>query len=84
VTISVASASSTLRAVMARALAQALVTGIYNAEQEGHPLTQLQQIDLATMTVMAYGETLPEGERALAVERLLTTMAASRRERRDP
>lgn len=34
----------------------ALVTGIDNAEQEGHPLTQVQQVDLATMTIMAYEE----------------------------
>ena len=52
------SAKSHLRAVVARALATALITGIDNASEEGHALTQLQQIDLATMHIMAYSEAL--------------------------
>jgi len=48
------SAQSAVRATVARALAEALILGIDNAEVEGHSLTQLQQVDLATMHVMAY------------------------------
>lgn len=56
--IRVTSAQSTLRTAVARALATALVTGIDNCAEEDRPLTQLQEIDLATMHVMAYQEAL--------------------------
>jgi hypothetical protein len=52
------SAKSTVRAVTARALAQALICGIAQAEAEGRPLTQVQCIDLATLSVMAYDEAI--------------------------
>ena len=35
-----------------------LITGIDNASEEGHPLSQVQQIHVATMTIMAYSEAL--------------------------
>ncbi len=54
----VESAKSNVRVAVARALATALITGIDNAAEEGRPLTQLQQTDLATMSVMAYQEAL--------------------------
>jgi len=56
--ISVSDAASTMRAVSARALASALVLGIDQCAAEGRPLTQVQQIHLATMSVMAYEEIL--------------------------
>lgn len=52
--VSVDDAKSTARALLARTLASALITGIDQAAQEHHELTQLQQIDMATMTIMAY------------------------------
>lgn len=56
--ITVDSAQSAVRAAVARALAAALVTGFDNAEDEGHPLTQLQKIDMATMSVHAYDQAI--------------------------
>lgn len=75
--ITVASAQSFLRAAGARALASALVTGIDHAEQEDHPLTQEQQIDLATMTVMAYDEILKGADLILIEARLRAEHEAS-------
>jgi len=56
--ISVSDAASTMRAVSARALASALVLGIDQCAEEGRPLTQVQQVHLATMSVMAYEDIL--------------------------
>jgi len=64
---SVSAAQSTVRATVSRALAKALITGIHNAEQEEHSLTELQQIDLATMHIMAYDEAIEACE-VIAVE----------------
>lgn len=61
-------AKSTLRAVLARALAEALIGGIDQAEAEGRPLNQLQRIHLATMAIMAYEEGRRDGEAALEVD----------------
>jgi hypothetical protein len=61
-------AQSNLRVTVARALAAALITGIDNAASEGRPLTQVQQIDVATMHLMAYAAGVEEGERTLEVE----------------
>lgn len=66
-TITLEMAASTLRAHLARALAEALITGIDHAQAEGHELTQLQQIDLATMSHMAYGAHVVEGQKGLGM-----------------
>ena len=60
-------AQSQLRATVSRALGRALVLGIDECEQEGHPLTQVQQISLATMAIMCYDQAL-EGIENLDVE----------------
>ena len=44
---------SCVRVAVSRALAEALIDGLYHAAEEGHSLTQLQQIDMATMAMMA-------------------------------
>lgn len=79
--IEVESAASLMRAVASRALAQALVDGIDNAKEEGRPLTQLQQIDLATMTVMAYGSILDAAE-AVEASAMIDEAAVLARARR--
>ena len=68
-------ALSTFRAVVSRALAEALITGIDNAEAEGRPLLQVQQTHLATMTVMAYGDAIEAADRALSFEATLVEIA---------
>ena len=65
-TIPVSAAQSEARAVMARMMAEALVTAIDNAQQEGRPLTQLQQEDIATMFFMAHAQHVHETQRVLA------------------
>lgn len=75
--VSIEGAKSHLRATLARALAEALVCGIDNAAAEGRPLTQLQQIDVATMAVMAYHEAIRIGERTIDVDAELTALAST-------
>lgn len=60
--VSAESAKSQIRATVARALATALVTGIDQAAEELRPLSQVQQIDMATMAVMAYQHALEAAE----------------------
>lgn len=48
------SAKSEMRATVAIALSTSLITGIDECKETGHPLTQLQQIELAKMAVMSY------------------------------
>lgn len=43
-----------VRAIASKALAEALVTGIDQCEEEARPLDQLQRIHLATMSIMSY------------------------------
>jgi hypothetical protein len=69
--ISTEAAASMLRASASRALARAVVCGIDEAAQEGRPLTQLQQIDLLTMAVMAYHDELVQVLAGLSVEALI-------------
>lgn len=76
-TIGIETTKSIIRATVSRALAKALVTGIDNAAEEGHALTQLQQCDLATMAIMAYEEAL-EACDALKVEIVLQTLRGGR------
>lgn len=57
-TLSVPDAQSALRAAGSRALAQALVLGIDECAQVGKPLTQVQQVALATMAIMSMDEIL--------------------------
>jgi len=56
--IRVSAAKSQLKVSVSKALASALITGIDNCEQEGHPLNQVQQIYLATMSIMTYSEAI--------------------------
>ena len=56
--ISVEDAQSAVRATVSRALAEALVLGIDEAAQNERPLTQLQQIDVATMAIMSYDKAI--------------------------
>lgn len=80
-TINVDSAQSTIRAAVAKALGAALITGIDNAKDEGHPLTQLQKIDLAVMHVHAYDHAIEACE-GLEVEAKLMSTQREQRERR--
>jgi hypothetical protein len=66
--VSLEGAKSTLRANMARGVAATLISGINHAEAEGHPLSELQQIDLATIAVMSYYDAIVAGESSLEVE----------------
>jgi len=52
------SAQSSIRVAVSHALAEALILGIDNCEQEGRRLSQVQQIHLATMSIMAYDNAL--------------------------
>lgn len=70
-TISVESMQSMVRAIGSKALAEALVTGIDQCEQEGRPLSQLQQVNLATMTIMAYGDLLDDMNVGIITEAVL-------------
>lgn len=72
--ITVESASSSLRATLSRALATALITGIDQARENGHPLTQMQEIDLATMAAMAYHDGVVEGAEAIAGDALIAAV----------
>jgi hypothetical protein len=48
------SARSSVRVAVSRALAEALILGIDECNENDRPLSQLQQIDLATMSIMCY------------------------------
>lgn len=61
-------AQSALRVTTASALSQATVTGFWNAAEEGHALTQLQQEHVLAMTLMAYRAAVDTGERQLETE----------------
>lgn len=52
--LKIESAESALRVAVANGLAEGLILGIDNCEQEGRPLSQLQQVYLARMVIMAY------------------------------
>lgn len=56
--ISKESAKSQLRATVSKALAEGLICGIDETAENGRPLTQLQQVDLATMSIMAYSQAI--------------------------
>lgn len=73
-TVRVDDAKSAIRSAVSRALARALILGIDNCEQEDHELTQLQQIDFATMVVMCYDQAFEaiEGLEAAALLQRLT------------
>lgn len=60
-------AQSTLRAVMARGVATAVIGGIDQCAEIDRPLNQLQQIELVTMACMAYHDAVDEGMRSLEV-----------------
>ena len=51
-------AKSEIRATVSLALATALVTGFDEASEDGHPLTEVQKISVAKMSVMAYSHAL--------------------------
>lgn len=72
-------AQSTVRATVARALAEAAVSGVDNARQEGHPLTLLQQIDVTTMHIMAYDNALNACEGLEVMSMLEATVAKPKR-----
>jgi hypothetical protein len=65
--VTVDDAQSTLKAAVSRALASALILGIDHAEEEGTPLTQLQQVHMATMSIMSYDAAI-EGCELLTVQ----------------
>lgn len=52
------SAKSVIRATVSLALGEALITGIDECASCDRPLTQLQRINLATMSIMAYDKAL--------------------------
>jgi hypothetical protein len=70
---------STFRATMSRAIAASVVDGIDQAASEGRPLTQLQQIDLVTMAVMAYHDAVVDAEQQIDTEVSLFEMVAKRK-----
>lgn len=71
-------ALSAFRAVVSRALAAAVVTGIDNAASEERPLSQLQQIDIVTMAVMEYADALRDFESAVSFEASIEEIRARR------
>lgn len=70
-TVKIEDAKSCARSVLSRTLALALITGIDQALQEGHELTQLQQIDIATMHIMAYHDGMQMFNEALEGEAMV-------------
>jgi hypothetical protein len=52
--VSLDSAQSAVRVAVANALAQALVLGIEQCDEEGATLSQRQQVELAAMAIMSY------------------------------
>lgn len=72
------SAKSALRVAVAHALATAAATGFDNAQEEGRPLTQLQQIDVLEMHMHAYHEAVERAETEMATEAILFAHFGSR------
>lgn len=64
------SAQSEVRVAVSRALANALILGIDNCCEEGRPLKQVQQIDLAIMSIMAYDQALQSVENLRLTEEM--------------
>lgn len=67
-------AQSTLRATLARGVAAAVVGGIDEANEEGRPLSQVQQMSMVRMACMAYRDAVVEGEEALSAGALIATL----------
>lgn len=77
--IEIESAKSSFRAALSRALAQALVDGIDEAREEGRPLSNLQQTDLATMAIMTYEDVLSKAYGALEGAAAIDHVSAAHR-----
>ena len=69
-TVSIESARSALRATASTALAQALITGISEVQENGGTITQNDQIHLTKMAIMAYEDVLKACE-ALDVDAMV-------------
>jgi len=54
----VSNVQSTIRATVSRALAEALICGIDECDEEKCELTQVQKINLATMSIMSYDKAI--------------------------
>jgi hypothetical protein len=66
--LSIDAVMCTIRSTAARHFAGAAITAVDNAEQEGHSLTQVQQVDITTMLFMAHAEFMEEVQNMLKVE----------------
>lgn len=73
-TVTLSSAQSMIRSTVARALAKSLVLGFNQADEEGCPLTQAQQVHMATMSVMAYDLAVEAAEALVAVSEIERVM----------
>jgi hypothetical protein len=73
--IRVDSAQSEFRAAISTALAEALICGINECNEENMPLSELQQINLAKMSIMTYYTTVLKTEGNLEVEAKLSGRA---------
>jgi hypothetical protein len=56
--VKISDAQGTLRVTAAECLAKAFIIGVECCEEEGHPLTQLQQISMLRNVIMNYDEAL--------------------------
>jgi len=72
-------AKSAIRVAVARAVADALITGIDNCAEEGRALTQVQQTDMTVMAVLAAHEAIQQAERNVDTETLLLDEIAGAR-----
>ena len=66
--VSVDSVKSTARATISRALAAALITGFEEAAEEGRPLSDLQKMDMATLSIMEYHDAILFFDSSIEVE----------------
>lgn len=71
----ISSIMSTIRASSSRHWATGIICAFDNAKQEGHELTQVQQIDALTMMLMSYAEFVAEVELSLVTEEKLRELA---------
>lgn len=51
-------AQATVKATVATALAKALICGINECEENDHPLSELQMIDMAKYSIMNYDQAI--------------------------
>ena len=64
-------AKSTLRVIVARGVASALVGGFAECAEEGRPLNEKQKATIVEMALMSYADVIDQGEKSLDAEALI-------------